>query len=214
MPRGLIYFADPMCSWCWGFSDVIKKIADDFSDQLPIRVMMGGLYAGAGTPLDEKGKADIREHWRHVAELSGAEFDFSFFEREQFIYNTEPACRAIVLVQQHEPAVTLTFLRHVQNAFYKENRDITDPAILSEEAAKFGFNPEKFSGLFEQAELIAETRKHFAITRQLGVSGFPTLFAVDDWGREKISTGYQSAEALTVKLTEWLNKSRNKESEA
>ena len=22
-----IYFADPMCSWCWGFAPVIEKIA-------------------------------------------------------------------------------------------------------------------------------------------------------------------------------------------
>ncbi len=213
MPRGLIYFADPMCSWCWGFSAVIHTIKEDFSEQLPIRVMMGGLYAGASKPLDPAGKADIREHWQHVAELSGAEFDYAFFDREQFVYNTEPACRAIVLVQQHEPTATLAFLKQLQKAFYQHNRNITDRDILCEEAVKFGFNAEKFAQLFDADELIAETQKHFAITKQVGVTGFPTLFAVDDSGQQTMTSGYQPAEKVIRQLTDWLGKSLAKEAE-
>ena len=213
MPRGLIYFADPMCSWCWGFSKIIHAVKEDFSEQLPIRVMMGGLYAGASKPLDPAGKEDIREHWQHVAELSGAEFDFNFFEREQFIYNTEPACRAIVLVQQYEPAATLAFLKQLQKAFYQYNRDITDHDILCEEAVEFGFNPEKFAQLFAADELITETQKHFAITKQVGVTGFPTLFAVDDSGQQVITSGYQPAEKINTQISHWLKESIKKESE-
>lgn len=210
MPRGLIYFADPMCSWCWGFSDVIQKITKDFSSQLPVRVIMGGLYAGASKPLDRATKESIREHWQHVAELSGALFDYSFFDREPFIYNTEPACRAIVIVQQHEPASTIAFLKHLQEAFYRYNRDTTDREVLFEEAGKFGFNPKKFADQFDEDEIISETRTHFAITKQVGVTGFPTLLAVDDAGQYTITSGYQSQEKINQHVSAWLNESTRK----
>ncbi len=212
MPRGLIYFADPMCSWCWGFSKVIQKVQDKFSAQLPIRLMMGGLYAGASKVLDPSAKEDLKEHWQDVAKLSGAEFDFHFFDREEFVYNTEPACRAIVLVQQHEPGSTLAFLRHLQKAFYCDNHDITDQDVLSAEAQEFGINREKFNRLFEQSELVAETQKHFAITKQVGVTGFPTLLAVDDTGQHTITSGYQSEDVICVHISDWLNESIRKKS--
>jgi len=96
----LIYFADPMCSWCWGFAPVIEAIRQRFGDALPIRLMMGGLRPGTTKPLDEAGKRTIREHWEHVHEATGQPFDFRFFEREGFIYDTEPASRAVVVVRR------------------------------------------------------------------------------------------------------------------
>ena len=214
MPRGLIYFADPMCSWCWGFSNVIEKIKDDFSAQLPIRVMMGGLYAGATKPLDPAGKEAMREHWQHVAELTGAEFNHDFFERESFVYDTEPACRAVVIVCQHAPASMLAFLKQIQAAFYTQNRDITDRTVLFEEAEKFGFNPKTFAGQFDDENIIAETRTHFSVTRQVEVRAFPTLFAVDDAGQETITSGYQPWEKMHARINAWLNESINRASDA
>ena len=60
--RNLIYVADPMCSWRWGFSPVIDAIRRRFGDALPIRLIMGGLRPGTTKPLDDAGKRTIREH--------------------------------------------------------------------------------------------------------------------------------------------------------
>ncbi len=46
----LIYFSDPMCSWCYGFSPVIDDIRRAFGRALPIRVVMGGLRPGTAVP--------------------------------------------------------------------------------------------------------------------------------------------------------------------
>jgi protein-disulfide isomerase-like protein with CxxC motif len=32
--RVLWYFADPMCSWCWGFSPVIGAIKETYSERI------------------------------------------------------------------------------------------------------------------------------------------------------------------------------------
>jgi len=94
----LIYFADPMCSWCWGFAPVIDAIRERFGRDLPIRLIMGGLRPGTTKPMTEAAKRTTREHWEHVHEASGQPFDFTFFEREGFVYDTEPAAKAVVVV--------------------------------------------------------------------------------------------------------------------
>ena len=50
----LIYFSDPMCSWCYGFSPVIEEIRRAYGRALPVRLVMGGLRPGnekAMTPM-------------------------------------------------------------------------------------------------------------------------------------------------------------------
>ncbi len=96
----LIYFADPMCSWCWGFSPVIDAVRAEFGSSMPIRLVLGGLRPGTTEPLTSTSKREIREHWEHVHEASNQPFDFHFFEREGFIYDTEPASRAAVTARR------------------------------------------------------------------------------------------------------------------
>src|SRR5437763_586988 len=60
----LIYFSDPMCSWCYGFSPVLEDIRRTFGRALPIRVVMGGLRPGTEQPVTEQAK---QETWRDYA---------------------------------------------------------------------------------------------------------------------------------------------------
>ena len=98
--KHFVYFADPMCSWCYGFSPVITTLAERFSGRLPVRLVMGGLRAGNTRPMRPQDKDYIRGAWTRVGEASGQPFDFAFFEREGFIYDTEPACRAVVTMRR------------------------------------------------------------------------------------------------------------------
>ena len=39
----LIYCYDAYCGWCYGFSPVVKKIADNYKSRLHIEVLSGGM---------------------------------------------------------------------------------------------------------------------------------------------------------------------------
>jgi len=39
----LWYFADPMCSWCWGFSPVIETLRDEYRERMKTALVLGGL---------------------------------------------------------------------------------------------------------------------------------------------------------------------------
>jgi len=136
--REIICVVDPMCSWCWGFSPVIDEIAAACGDAAAISFIAGGLRPLTREPMSNGMKADIRHHWEDVGKASGQPFDFGFFRRDGFVYDTEPACRALVTGRTLAPAAQRPFLAALHRAFYAENRDVTDTAQLAEIAGGSG----------------------------------------------------------------------------
>lgn len=202
--RQLIYIADPMCSWCWGFSPVIDRVAAEYADRSQVVLVLGGLRPDNTAPLDAGTKATIRGHWDHVNEASGQPFDYAFFDRESFVYNTEPSCRAVVTARRIRPRSDLGFLAHLHRAFYAQNRDITDADTLCDLAADFGYGRDAFSAEFESREAAADTRKDFALAVELGIRGFPALIAADPTGLQAITVGYRPWEAVSEQIDRWL----------
>lgn len=204
----LIYFADAMCSWCWAFAPVIETIGTTFGGALPIRLIAGGLRPGTLEPMTASAKREVRNHWEHVHQASGQPFDYDFFERDAFVYDTHPAARALVVVRREQPGKALTYLERVQHAFYAENRDVTSPTVLADIAlAEAGIDRAHFLALWERDELKKETWRDYALSQQTGVTGFPTLLAgPDDTGAFAVAAqGYQSERDLVPALAAWLD---------
>ena len=201
----LVYFADPMCSWCWGFSPVISAIEERFGAALPIRLVLGGLRPGADQELSAAERADIRSHWTHVHDASGQPFDFAFFDRPGFVYDTEPASRAVVVLRRHGVEQALRALRHIQAAFYAHNQDVTDAAVLGTLAGELGMDPAEFAREFESEGVRRETWSDFAMAQQAGVRGFPTLIAGSGVGNRYvlITNGFQPADRILSLLNQW-----------
>jgi putative protein-disulfide isomerase len=64
-PVELLYFANPMCSWCWGFDPVLRGIEAAYADRVRITVALGAL-GDRDRPMRERDKAFVREHWERV----------------------------------------------------------------------------------------------------------------------------------------------------
>jgi putative protein-disulfide isomerase len=204
MAKRILYFADPMCSWCWGFSPVIAEIARVSGERAPIRLIVGGLRAGETRPMDGRAKAYVRHHWEQVQATTGQPFDFAFFEREGFVYDTEPACRAAVAARSLAPEVTLDYLAAVQRAFYAENRDVTLEDELADVAAALGLSRDDFVTVYRAPEVAEAARADFALAPELGIADFPTVVLQDDRQLTLLSAGYQPFAALEADLRAWL----------
>jgi putative protein-disulfide isomerase len=202
----LIYFADPMCSWCWGFSPVIGEIRARFGADLPIRLVMGGLRPGNTVPMDDAARARTRAHWEHVTEASGQPFDFAFFDRPGFVYDSEPPSRAVVALRRHGMEAALDGLAALHAALYARNLDVTNPATLMHIAGEMGFDREAFAADLASPEVAEETRADFALARRAGVAGFPTLIAGRgaDNRYDLITYGFQRGETVLPSLERWL----------
>ena len=131
-------------------------------------------------------------------------FSFDFFNRDNFIYNTEPACRAIVTMRNLKPNLVFSYFESLHYSFYFENHDITSPEVLSKNAIKFGVDKKAFQ-VFRSQEIIDETSRDFETARRMDVSGFPSLVLKDAERTIPLSRGYQTLNALSAKLKVLLN---------
>lgn len=201
----LIYFADPMCSWCYGFSPVIEDIRRAFGRALPIRVIMGGLRPGTDTPMTEAARAEVLSHWSHVHEATGLPFTPGALEREGFLYDTDPAARAVVVVRRDGEELAVRYLARVQRAFYAEAQDVTSGEVLADLAAELGVERDGFAAQWASEEAKAETWRDYAISQRAGVTGFPTLVGGPnpDGAFGVVTRGYAPSEPVLAALKAW-----------
>lgn len=202
--RILWYFADPMCSWCWGFTPVIGAIKEGYSDRLKIALMLGGLRPGTTEPVTPKFREEILGHWRDVQRMTGQPFAFEGALPEGFVYDTEPASRAVIAVAGIDPAAIFPYFKSVQAAFYTEGRDVTRAGTLADLAAQHNIDKPLFLERFESGEVRDMTRTHFRLTREAGVRGFPTIVLQAESGHKLLTNGCRPLVELRPELDAWL----------
>ena len=206
----LIYFADPMCSWCYGFSPVIEEIRRTFGRALPVRVVMGGLRPGAETPMTEEAKREVLGHWTHVEEATGLPFTSAAIDRDLFVYDTDPGARAVVVARREGDDMGVSYLGRAQRAFYAEGRDVTSGDVLADLAEELGIDRVSFLEQWETEDAKQETWRDYAISQRAGATGFPTLIVGPnaDGTYALVTRGFNDAELVLGAVDGWLARVR------
>jgi len=195
-----------MCSWCWGFSPVIEKIVSVYGKDLQLHVVMGGLRAGNTRPMEQLMKNELQGHWLQVHDRTGQKFNTTFFDREGFVYDTGPACRALVAARRAKPGSELEFLKTLHEAFYRHDVDLTSGPKLMQIARDFGFTEEQFAKSFSGDACSNELAEDFNLTLQNGIRAFPALLGGSINDRFMALThGYKSFEELQPSLDRLLS---------
>lgn len=200
----LWYFADPMCSWCWGFSPVITQIKENYLDKLNIALVMGGLQTEDVGVMSEDSQKEIFHHWHQVVEMTKQPISFDNAFPENFIYNTEPACRAVITAGSIDPAKIFTYFTAVQSAFYIKNQNVTQFDCLQQIAVECGLDTGKFKEIFENEKTKQSIEKSFQFTKKAGVQGFPTLILNIENDLHIITRGYMDYRAVSTALDKLL----------
>jgi putative protein-disulfide isomerase len=204
----LIYFADPMCSWCYGFSPVIDAIRGAFGERLPMRVIMGGLRPGEDEPMDEAAKARMRGYWGKVREATGLPFSDAAMGTSGFVYDTDPACRAVVVGRRlGGEDLAASLLGRIQRAFYAEAQEITQAGVLAGLAEEFGLERQAFLDDWGSHEAKREAWRDYSAARQAGATAYPTLAAGSGDGAYGLVTeGWAPADQVVAALRDWLER--------
>ncbi|MFJ4157090.1 DsbA family protein [Pseudomonas sp. NPDC089752] len=204
MTARLLYVMDPMCSWCWGFAPVAEAlIAQAREAGVATRLVPGGLRSG-GSALDASTRKYILEHWQAVAEATGQPFRFEGAMPDGFVYDTEPACRALVTARELDAERVWPLLKLIQGSFYAQGVDVTTAPQLVELAEQAGFDRPAFADAFTRAETRAATAADFSWVQGLGIAGFPTLLAERNGQLALLTNGYQPLDSLQPLLGRWL----------
>ena len=197
----LLYFADPLCSWCYGFGPELTKLLDRHPGTR-LDLVMGGLRPYNTQPTTAEFKAGLREHWRHVATASGLPFSESALEREGFIYDTEPSCRAVVTARDMDVSKAYGYLKAIQRAFYRDGRDATSGDVLADIAAESGYERDTFRMNLDSQLMREEVKTDFTTTKTQRVNGFPTLSVSYGPRLFLVTSGYVTDDVLEYRLAE------------
>ncbi len=203
-PPILWYFADPMCSWCWGFSPVIEAVRAGYGERLSIALILGGLRPGTTAPMTASLRDEILHHWHEVHKMTGQSFSFDGAMPDGFIYDTEPASRAVVTVAELSPESIFSYFKSIQSAFYVGQQDVTRAETLAELATQYDIAAETFLAHFHADTAKQKTVQHFQTTQQAGVRGFPSLVIQQGDKFEFIASGCLPLESVTSQIDAWL----------
>lgn len=203
--KHVLYFGDPMCSWCWGFTPVLQAIHAAVQGRAEVHMVMGGLRPGTVDPWDQEMRDYIRHHWQQVEEKTGQPFNYARFDDENFTYDTEPGCRALVVARNMDQAKAPAMYDALQRGFYAEGLDITKPEILADIAQAQGLDRAEFLALFTKNMARERVAADFNRARAFGVTGFPSVLCADDGQYAFLTLGYRPLSAVAPLLEEWLN---------
>lgn len=197
----LYYIADPMCSWCWGFSPVLEAVSGVLPDVIPIRYVMGGLARDSEEPMPKETRSYVQSQWRLVAERTGAEFNWDFWKACEPRRSTYPACRAVIAAGMQRPDGVEAMFHAIQRAYYLEARNPSDGETLVQLAGEADLDPDRFS-----ADLLSDhtdelLHKDFELRRSLHADKFPTMILEHDDNQFWLAYGYEEEDLVVDLLT-------------
>jgi len=201
----LIYFADPMCSWCWGFAPVMEHILARYDKYFTFNLLLGGLRTDATDPISARVRKRMLQHWNLVQHKTGQKIRFQAAMQGNFVFNTEPASRAVVTTGHLKPGSMYPYFNKLQSAFYVENRDITKADVLMQLAREVKVPTDPFLESFFSQEMKQRTQTHFNQTREIGVQAFPSVILQKDENYILLTKGYQPFNNLQERIEKWLS---------
>lgn len=206
MASRLLYVMDPMCSWCWGFAPVAEALAEQAAAAgVPLHLVVGGLRRDQ-VAIDAAARVRYLSYWQAVNASTGQLFDFERGLPEGLVYDTEPACRALVTARSLDAASAWPLAKLIQQAFYTAGVDVTQAGVLVQLAEQAGIPRIEFAEAFDSQAMHEATAADFSWVRDLGIAGFPTLLAERDGQLALLTNGYQPLEVLAPLLGRWLER--------
>jgi putative protein-disulfide isomerase len=186
MPARLYYFLDPMCSWCWAFRPALHVVEKNLPSGISLVRVLGGLAPDTDAPMPQAMRDKLQAIWRTIqVQVPGTKFNFAYWQVCTPRRSTYRACRAVIAASQqgdHGPAI----IEAIQRAYYREARNPSDRSTLIELAKALGLDAARFAQDLDHPATQAELERQIALTKDYGVTGFPTLVLESQAGRRCI----------------------------
>ncbi len=199
----VLYAANPMCSWCYGFAPAVLAVRERFGDAVRITLALGALRAET-KPMSGERKAQLEGAWQRVAAASGQPFDHALLRVDDFAYDTRPASRAVLAARRIGDDAALDLLAAIQHAFYRDARRVTETAVLAEVATEAGLDGAAIAAAVDDPATAEALERENRDLAGLGIEGYPTVVALGDRPRA-LTVGFQPAarfvEAVETALT-------------
>lgn len=193
----LYYVHDPMCSWCWGFSNTLTSLFEQLPAELEVQRLLGGLAADSDLPMPEEMQQLIKGTWSRIGvKIPGVKFNFDFWDKTIPRRSTYPACRAVIAARLQGEEYDVKMTKAIQRAYYQEARNPSDNATLIELANELGLSVSKFERDLVSTATQKELMKEISFARKLYADSFPSLVLQTESETLSIRINYNSSETM------------------
>lgn len=133
LPLEIVYFTDPLCSWCWGFEPQWRRLGYELGGAAVWRYRMGGVIAGwdrYNDPVNDiRRPAQMGPQWLHVAAMTGMPLDARIWTDDPPA-SSYPACVAVKAAERHSADFGARYLRRLREAVMLGDRNIARREVL------------------------------------------------------------------------------------
>ncbi len=214
----VLYFYDAYCGWCYGFSPVIKRIADDYNQSIAFEVLSGGMII-TDTPRRIGLTAGyIKEEYKRVEEYTGVKFGQDYLwhiynpERSDWFPSSEKPAIALCIFKEYYPERQVEFSSDLQYALHYEGRDLCDKEAYRHLLEKYQIPATEFYEKMDNEEYTEKAYYEFALCKQLQVTGFPAvLLQVTESKFYLLAKGYTDYDTLKNRIESVLAEIKNTE---
>jgi putative protein-disulfide isomerase len=203
----VVYCYDAYCGWCYGFSPVIRRLAEEFSNEVFFEVLSCGMILNKKPVSIAHSASYIRTAYKSVEEYTGIRFGQDYLwhiyhpDQSDWFPDSEKPAIALCIFKELQPNLQVPFASDLQYALHYEGRDLCDDEAYRLLLQKYHIPAQSF---FEK--LHSETYKkmayeEFDVLKKLGISGYPTVLLQESEFRfHLLARGYTPYEDLKARL--------------
>ncbi len=202
-----IYCYDAYCGWCYGFSKVITRIADEYTGKLEFEVLSGGMIPIEYAAPISKTAGYIKGAYKRVEELSGIIFGEDYLwhinnpDKSDWVPHSEKSAIALCILKEYHPQKAVHLAADLQYALHYEGRDLTDDEAYRHLLKKYQIPEEEFYRKLRDADYKEQAYYEFALVKQLQVTGFPAILLQEDESKfHLVSHGFTHYDVLKERL--------------
>jgi len=203
----IIYCYDAWCGWCYGFSNVITRIEEEYKQQFDFEVLSGGMILPDAPKHFAPMANYIQGAYKRVEELTGIKFGEEFLwhvfhpEETDWYPSSEMPAIALCIFKEYYPDKAVQIAADLQYALNYEGRDLTDKEAYRHLLPKYNIREEEFYTKLKSEEYKEKAYYEFALVKQLKVTGYPTvLLQVSDTKLYLLAQGYTDYETLNRRI--------------
>ena len=205
--KTFIYCYDAYCGWCYGFSEVIKKVFSEYKNKLDFEVLSGGMILPEEPVAIGATAKYIESAYHRVEEVTGIKFGEDYLwhikhpDASDWFPNSEKPAIALCVFKDYYPEQQVSFAADIQYALHFEGRDLTDNEAYRLLLDKYNIPAEEFYEKLPDEEYKEQAHYEFSLCRQLKVTGFPAAFIqLTETKFYKIAEGYTDYETLDERI--------------
>lgn len=195
-PIDAIYHTDPLCGWCFAIAEELAAARKSLGAEVQWTIRMGGLVVGERVRPIRNDAHYLRDGLASVAQLSGRVASAEYFERVldvgTWVSNSETVCRAVLTAIELGGTEAGFIASHfLSDTLYVEGLEPDAGSSVEALAVELDLDVAKFVGHWEADRTRDALALHWAETRRLGLTTYPTIAVTrQDGSVDDLITGF------------------------